>query len=388
MALDLAGVDENAIKRQGRWNTEIVTKVYLSNLPREAMLANAGFSPKISNEYFLPRASVEPPASLASQIFPDLDAWLARHQDVAHGIIARRAGKISTREDNADNVQEDMAALGFLSLLKKLRTVILQDAPILMAEFPSATIFQRPIFKTDEFRAWAYKVQEVHSAAQLPKHIQVQQVLPTVWEAINNSRSDTLSAIKKQSIEAAQFHAEALERLRQVGGALQQAKKQQYTMTMTPITEEAGGASDFMPALAMTTTMTTGSSVAVTLAQSKASTTGIEAYRCDRNISNVLDVLVKWQTGWNGGPPVETLAKLPQGQWSLTEAERKFFNRRRTIIKWIIEAEGYDSVNAAALALDHFCNRQENKTLHHLQQLIGAAKKARRHLFDNQMTGT
>jgi hypothetical protein len=52
---EIRGVPEAQIRRAGRWNTDAITGVYLSYLPRAFMRSIAGF-PQRGNAYFLPRA--------------------------------------------------------------------------------------------------------------------------------------------------------------------------------------------------------------------------------------------------------------------------------------------------------------------------------------------
>ncbi len=70
----------------------------------------ADFSPEYESSYHCPCEEVKPPESLRRRVWPALDCWKNAHL---------------TRGDDVD-VDQDIAAGGFLSLLDRLRDVFLQ----------------------------------------------------------------------------------------------------------------------------------------------------------------------------------------------------------------------------------------------------------------------
>jgi hypothetical protein len=76
---DVLGASEPDIRRSGRWNQEAVS-CYLASLSRETMRTLAGF-PKESGHFYIQQQIVEPPLSLADQVFPEISDWW-----VVHGI--------------------------------------------------------------------------------------------------------------------------------------------------------------------------------------------------------------------------------------------------------------------------------------------------------------
>ena len=68
-----AGADEASIRRLGRWNNDQMTRVYLTNLPLEAMKAVVGYSTNNPYLYYVARAAVEPPPSLLRQVFSEIE---------------------------------------------------------------------------------------------------------------------------------------------------------------------------------------------------------------------------------------------------------------------------------------------------------------------------
>jgi hypothetical protein len=105
---ELRGVPEAQIRRAGRWNTDAMTGVYLSYLPRKFMRSIAGW-PQRGNAYFLPRAQETPDEALCARIWPEVDVWLERME--------------AYHPDRTDNevVRLDLAGSGFRGLLRELR---------------------------------------------------------------------------------------------------------------------------------------------------------------------------------------------------------------------------------------------------------------------------
>jgi hypothetical protein len=85
-----------------------MTGCYLTTLPRAFMRGVADFSPDYESSYHCPREGVKPPESLRRRVWPALDRWKRAH-------LGR-----------GDDVDQDIAAGGFLSLLERLRDVFLQ----------------------------------------------------------------------------------------------------------------------------------------------------------------------------------------------------------------------------------------------------------------------
>ena len=110
-AEEVGGLDKRAI---GNWATDVFGLIYDIKLPLPAMRAMAGHDSR-RGFYVNPRSTFygdETHAHLPGLIFP----WLDAHIDKMEGTKGLHT------------------AWGFLSLLKSLRWVILQDAAVLMGE--------------------------------------------------------------------------------------------------------------------------------------------------------------------------------------------------------------------------------------------------------------
>lgn len=134
---DLGGVDEAMIKRLGRWNADCMTSSYVTGLPRQAMRSLGGYGTQ-QGTFYLPRSALEPPLELQAKMFPQVDEWMDKL--------------------NSGAAIENIAARGFLKLLKIMRITFLQDAAIMINDFPhhrvfSHALFQDPLFL--EFKRYA-----------------------------------------------------------------------------------------------------------------------------------------------------------------------------------------------------------------------------------------
>jgi hypothetical protein len=108
------------ISQAGRWNQSVLCQAYLTHLPREFMRVVAGFSTS-SGDYFLARAAHEPPYALQKQLWPWIEEWELRFE--------ARARRCSWAQGGLD--EDDLAADGFLKLVRHLRVVLLQDLAVL-----------------------------------------------------------------------------------------------------------------------------------------------------------------------------------------------------------------------------------------------------------------
>lgn len=177
-ALDLAGVEESSIRRQGRWNNDIMTAHYFTNLPQEAMLGAAGFYPKESRHYYITRAESTPPNELIDLVFTELDHWLQRQE---------------TRTDEA--LYLDKSLKGFLGLLRHLRMVLLQDAPLLQQIYPNARIWQNAVFQSDIYRDWAQRTRVADLSSEEPIALLIQRAMPGLADTITTMNTSLLQAI-------------------------------------------------------------------------------------------------------------------------------------------------------------------------------------------------
>jgi hypothetical protein len=91
------------------------------------MRAVAGFS-RAPGNYYPKRGHAVPPESLVLKIWPWVDEALAMYE-------------------RGDIEKADLCGIEFLRLLKKLGVVFLQDAAILMKDYPDLEIWSHQVFE-------------------------------------------------------------------------------------------------------------------------------------------------------------------------------------------------------------------------------------------------
>src|SRR5436305_1690713 len=71
--------------------------------------------------------------------------------------------------------RRDLAAQGFLRLLKQLRIVLLQDSVIMRREFPAHPLWADPVFERDDYRAFAEDVELSLLDVEEPEELQIRK---------------------------------------------------------------------------------------------------------------------------------------------------------------------------------------------------------------------
>ncbi|XP_044714774.1 centromere DNA-binding protein complex CBF3 subunit [Hirsutella rhossiliensis] len=122
------------ISQAGRWNQSVLCQAYLTHLPRQFMRIVAGFS---ASRGLLARAAHEPPYVLQKQLWPWIEEWEPRFE--------ARARRQCWAEGGLDD--DDLAADGFLKLMRRLRIVLLQDLAVLQLRYPSLPFFAYALWR-------------------------------------------------------------------------------------------------------------------------------------------------------------------------------------------------------------------------------------------------
>jgi hypothetical protein len=80
--------------------------------------------------------------------------------------------------------QDDMAAQGFLRLLKQLRIILLQDSVILQKVFPGHPMWQDRIFVRDDYQEFSRQLEASLLCTETPQEIQLQQSVPIIADQL------------------------------------------------------------------------------------------------------------------------------------------------------------------------------------------------------------
>ncbi|KAF5324667.1 hypothetical protein D9611_004415 [Ephemerocybe angulata] len=135
------GATVDGTKSLGNWSQSGSFRAcYNRVLPTDAMLALAGFNGERKDSYYIARDELKPPEQLVSAIFP----WIEEEE------VAYR----SRLEDHGPDAR-DNALVYFLSLLRILRVILVQDLAVMAARHPDLFVLRFSPFNTEAFRNFA-----------------------------------------------------------------------------------------------------------------------------------------------------------------------------------------------------------------------------------------
>lgn len=153
-----------------------MTTSYLSRLPRMFMRRVAGYGAVVGT-YYLKRATVIPPESLQRKLWP----WL-------NDVIVSFANNRSRRPD--------MSGKQFAKLLSDLRVVLLQDAALLMPTYPDLSIWEIPVFQSDEWEQFHKLVREQEATEEEPEDVRIRGAMPLVAERLAGVQTGISSQVR------------------------------------------------------------------------------------------------------------------------------------------------------------------------------------------------
>lgn len=381
---ELDGVEENQIRRAGQWNQDALTNCYLTHLPRKFLRTMAGFAPEAIGNYWLPRAKIQPPASLVRAVWPWVDEWLSwfNSDDKSQISSMEDLGPMPEQLD-----QDDMAAQGFLRLLDQFRTIILQDSVVLQAEFPQHPMWNHPVFVREDYRLFASQLQQSLVHGQTPQEVQLHQTVPLIADRLINIHKDLQQTINIWS----QKNQEQLKNIELQFQDLFSGRVTLNLQAKRPLLNE----SSLDPPLGPCTTSPNrqdslerseqpipSSSTSAPLPPSLPSAllssslpSSPSSYRLSRTIQTVPELWREWTCGLGGNPSVQILEELHGPRWRPEPKERIFFSRRKVIIDEIRRRHesGHISFDAAVEEVELVRTRGK-LSLHKLSELLSHAR--------------
>ena len=202
-------------------------------------------------------------------------------------------------------------------------------------EFPGHPIFQGPVFKTSEYRAFELQVRAALAVAveQDPHAIAIQKAIPAV-----NDRLRIMTGVIQNGQAS---HAQALCSLEDL---LTTRIEQRIDRIAGALGEFIGGSFHFVPRgyqlaptlIAAAAPDTGASPLPITaLAQVQAAEVLQLQYRMSRTIQTIPELWQEWTIGLQGQPSIERLDELYGSSWRSGPAaasERQFYSRRKTLI--------------------------------------------------------
>ncbi|CAN6669543.1 hypothetical protein TRVA0_041S01332 [Trichomonascus vanleenenianus] len=153
----------------GQWQRGKVEEATLTS-PKEAVCI-AGFSSGDLSSYHVPRGDIQPPPQLSEMVFPGVTEALeslykyvlnessCRHIDVHYAQYLKSVRKRDFEITEYSPVDRAMIGIQILTVLKELRTVILQDAALLKDIHPQLKVWRHEIFRSSMFEAYAQQLQ-------------------------------------------------------------------------------------------------------------------------------------------------------------------------------------------------------------------------------------
>lgn len=144
--LQIKEVEDEGIRQIGNWQTTVRDLAYSTKLPLATMRKAAAYD-LCGGAVFCPREQPQPEEELQRQIFPFLENAFDNVERARENAVEKSAGYLST-------------AIGFLSCLKRLRAIILQDAAAMMilheSERAMHPLFAKPVFQSELFQVRSF----------------------------------------------------------------------------------------------------------------------------------------------------------------------------------------------------------------------------------------
>jgi hypothetical protein len=306
------------ISQAGRWNQSVLCKAYLTHLPRQFMRIVAGFSGS-SGDYFLARAVHEPPLVLQKQLWPWIEDWEPRFE--------ARARRQSWAQGGLD--EDDLAGDGFLKLMRRLRTVLLQDLAVLQPRYPSLPFFAHPPFYGPDWDEFALAVQS-DAAVSEPQSLLLQHALPELSSVLQSTREAVLHNSNRL---ANRLESKLESRLESLQGCLNALLQGQAPITFTGyFGTPHGPAPAPAPAPAhMPGPVPTPAATAIAGPSAPEPEPGLPVFAALAKAYTVTDVWREWKEGLAGRPAVQELEEKWGSRWRPGNTIRVQFCRRKVI---------------------------------------------------------
>ncbi|KNB16793.1 hypothetical protein FOXG_14852 [Fusarium oxysporum f. sp. lycopersici 4287] len=298
------------ISQAGRWNQSVLCQAYLTHLPRQFMRIVAGFSAS-PGDYFLARAAHEPPYVLQKQLWPWIEEWEPRFE--------ARARRQCWAEGGLDD--DDLAADGFLKLMRRLRIVLLQDLAVLQPRYPSLPFFAYAPFNGPEWDEFAVAVRSDAVGATEPLSLLVQRALPELSGVLESTREAVLQNSQRLAIRL-----EA--RLEGIQGGLDALLQGKVPVTFTGHFG-AGPAVSLAPAPASTAPTLNFNTAPAPAPEPPVP--GMPVVAALAKVFTVRDVWKEWEEGIAGQPAVRVLEETWGSRWRPGNGIRVQFCRRKVI---------------------------------------------------------
>ena len=89
----------------------------------------------------------------------------------------------------------DLTGREFISLLKELRLIFLQDAAILQPIYTDLPLWRLPVFRDPEWNTFAEAVRHCQDVEEEPADVRTRAVVPAIAEAVHGATNRTLALL-------------------------------------------------------------------------------------------------------------------------------------------------------------------------------------------------
>jgi hypothetical protein len=312
---EIHGSTLSEISQTGGWNQTALCQTYLTHLRRRFLRLVAGFSE--SGDYFLPRAVHEPPAILQKQLWPWIEKWEPRFE--------ARARRQSWAEGGLD--EDDLAADGFLKLMRRLRIVLLQDLAIIQPRYPGLPFFSYAPFHGPDWDDFAQLVRANVTEANEPQSLLLQRALPELSDVLKSSHEAVLHSLERIGDQVKNEFRDVRSHLAALQSSLDALLRVQIPITtMSSIGTE-------LPAAAAAAVPAARSSAAAAPAPDSLIEPNLPVITALPRVYTVEDVWREWTIGLPGGQPAfRELEKRWGSRWRPGNATKVQFCRRKIIL--------------------------------------------------------
>jgi hypothetical protein len=270
----------------------------------------------------LKRTLLEPPLSLKTQIFPELDLWKNR---------------LATGE-----LEISLSLSGFFDLLDYFRIVILQDSVILRQKYPHLFIWNHPLFSSQEYLSFEGELQNAMRNAPEPQMATITQLVPEIAQSINNISAEVARSNAK--VDQLNIRIDRVLRAQRILNSIQQVINERVEEDVV----QDQNRQEEVERVHENMNMQLAPPPEILIARETGN------YKMRRNIQmTVMDQWTEFNQGLDGYPPVRELAA--GSNWKRNEAESRYYRNRRTIINEI------DKMIENGLAEEEAVNVMEQK---------------------------
>jgi hypothetical protein len=307
------------ISQAGRWNQSVLCQAYLTHLPREFIRVVAGFSPS-AGDYFLARAAHEPPYALQKQLWPWIEEWEARCE--------ARARRCTWVKGGLD--EDDLAADGFLKLVRHLRVVLLQDLAVLQPRYPALPFFAYAPFYGPEWDEFALLVQADAAGPSEPQSLLLQRALPELSSVLESSREAILQNTQRL---VGRLEGRLEGQLRSLQSSLDALLHGEVpvTTTVTSVTSYFSTGPPGPPGPGLAPPIPTPVATASAPPPDPFIEPGLPAITALARVYTVKDAWREWQEGLAGRPAIRELEERWGSRWRPGNTVKVQFCRRKVI---------------------------------------------------------